>query len=359
MATIHHPPRSTNKIRVAVLGTGALGKEHARIYAELANAGEVEFAGVYDVAPDAARRVAEKLHTRAFNSVADATEAAEAFSIVTPTTTHFDLAKQLLLQGKHVLVEKPMTDNTSQAAELVQLAQEHRCVLQVGHVERFNPVFKYLESVATEPRFIETHRLSPYPARSTDIGVVLDLMIHDLDVVLAFVKSPVTSVDAVGIPVLSKSEDIANARLRFANGCVANLTASRISPERMRKIRVFSGPTNTCYISLDYRAQEGFIYRIARDGEEESSLLRKLLASKDSTIVSEFAGKRIVREPVPIAKEEPLRQELQHFVECVREQQTPMVSGESAKRALDLAFEITRQIQNSPSNAEAQRAQSK
>ena len=175
-------------------------------------------------------------------------------------------------------------------------------------------------------------------------------MIHDLDVVLAFVKSPVTSVDAVGIPVLSKSEDIANARLRFANGCVANLTASRISPERMRKIRVFSGGEMTSYVSLDYRAQEGFIYRIARDGEEESSILKKVLAAKlgvgkDSTIVSEFGGKRIVREPVPIEKDEPLKLELQHFVECVQAQQTPKVSGETAKQALDLAFEITRQIQ--------------
>ena len=171
-------------------------------------------------------------------------------------------------------------------------------------------------------------------------------MIHDLDVVLAFVKSPVTSVDAVGIPVLSKSEDIANARLRFANGCVANLTVSRVSPERMRKIRVFSGGDAPSYISLDYRAQEGFIYRIARDGEEESSLLKKAASRrKDSTIVSEFAGKRIVREPVPIAKDEPLKLELQHFVECVREKQTPRVSGESAKAALDLAFEITRQVQ--------------
>jgi predicted dehydrogenase len=170
-------------------------------------------------------------------------------------------------------------------------------------------------------------------------------MIHDLDVVLAFVKSPVTSVDAVGIPVLSKSEDIANARLRFANGCIANLTASRVSPEKMRKIRVFSGGAMTSYISLDYRAQEGFIYRIARDGEEESSLLKKLLHTRDTTIVSQFAGKRIVREPVPIAKEEPLKLELQHFVECIRARQSPRVSGESAKRALDLAFEITRQIE--------------
>jgi len=329
-----------------VIGVGSLGKEHARIYSELAASGQVEFAGVHDISPEQTRKIAEKYHVPAFGSPAEAAAAADALNIVKPTTTHYDYAKALLEQGKHVLVEKPMTDSSEQAAHLVQLALEKNSVLQVGHVERFNPIFKYLETAASEPRFIETHRLSPFPARSTDIGVVLDLMIHDLDVVLAFVKSPVTSVDAVGIPVLSKSEDIANARLRFANGCVANLTVSRVAPERMRKIRVFSGGDVPSYISLDYRAQEGFIYRIARDGEEESSLLKKLLASRDSTIVSEFAGKRIVREPVPIAKDEPLKLELQHFVECVRDKQTPMVSGESAKQALDLAFEITRQVQS-------------
>jgi predicted dehydrogenase len=241
-----------------------------------------------------------------------------------------------------------MTENSAQAAELVDLAHQRNVVLQVGHVERFNPAFKYMESVATDPRFIEAHRLSPYPARSTDIGVVLDLMIHDLDVVLAFVKSPVASVDAVGIPVLSASEDIANARIRFANGCVANLTASRVSAERLRKIRVFSGGPGTSYVSLDYRAQEGFIYRIAREGEEESSLLKKLLLARDSAIVSEFGGKKIVREPVPIEKDEPLKLELQSFIRCIQGQQTPVVSGESAKRALDLAMEITRQIQAAP-----------
>jgi predicted dehydrogenase len=339
-----------SKVKVAVLGTGSLGQNHVRIYAELAAAGLVEFTGVFDASAEAARKIAARHNARVFNSIAEAAAASDALNIVTPTTTHFEIAKQLLLQGRHVLVEKPMTDDSAQAAELIQIAQQKNCVLQVGHVERFNPVFNYLETAAPEPRFIETHRLSPYPARSTDIGVVLDLMIHDLDVVLAFVKSPVTSVDAVGIPVLSKSEDIANARLRFANGCVANLTVSRVSPERMRKIRVFSGPTNPCYISLDYRAQEGFIYRIARDSEKESSKLKKVLAAKlgigkDSAIVSEFGGKRIVREPVPIAKDEPLKLELQSFVNCVREKQTPVVSGESAKRALDLAFEITRQIQ--------------
>ncbi len=331
-------------IKAAVVGTGSLGKEHARIYTQLAAAGQVEFLGVYDVLPDLARRIAAKHQVRVFGSVAEATALSDAVSIVTPTQTHFELARECLQQGKHVLVEKPMTDNALQAAELVRLARQQRCVLQVGHIERFNPVFHYLQTVATAPRFIEAHRLSPYPARSTDIGVVLDLMIHDLDVALAFVESPVVNVDAVGIPVLSVSEDIANARLRFANGCVANLTASRVSPEKMRKIRVFSGGTSPSYISLDYRAQEGCIYRVARDSEETSSLLKKLLASKESTIVSEFAGKRIVREPVPITKEEPLKLELQHFLECIHAHKVPAVSGESAKVALDLALEITRQI---------------
>ena len=338
------------KVKVAVLGTGSLGQHHARIYSELHAAGVVELTGIFDAHAETARKIGEKHKLHVFKSVAEAAAASEALNIVTPTTTHFDLAKQLLTLGKHVLVEKPMTETTEQAAEIIQLAQKNKCVLQVGHIELFNPVFTFLQSVATEPKFIECHRLSPYPARSTDIGVVLDLMIHDLYVVLEFVNSPVTSVDAVGISVLSETEDIANVRLRFANGCVANLTASRVSPERMRKIRVFSGGKAPAYISLDYRLQEGFIYRIARDGEEESSILKKILAAKlgigkDSAIVSEFGGKRVVREPVPITKDEPLKLELQHFVECVRAKQTPLVSGESAKLALDLAFEITRQVQ--------------
>ena len=329
-----------------MLGTGSLGQHHARIYAEMAAAGAVTFAGVFDTKPDTARSYAEKFGTRAFRSIEEAAECSDALNIVTPTTTHFTIAKSLLERGKHLLIEKPMTDDMTQARVLVELAHRNSCLIQVGHIERFNPVFKYLESVAIAPRFIESHRLSPYPARSTDVGVVLDLMIHDLDIILAFVNSPVVSVDAVGIPVLSKSEDIANARLKFANGCIANLTVSRVSAERMRKIRVFSGGPMTSYISLDYRAQEGFIYRLASDGEPESSLFKKLLHAKDSTIVSEFGGKKIVREPVPITKEEPLKLELQHFVDCVREQQKPLVDGEAAMRALDLAFEITRQIES-------------
>ncbi|MCU0787424.1 MAG: Gfo/Idh/MocA family oxidoreductase, partial [Verrucomicrobia bacterium] len=260
-------------IRVAVLGVGSLGRHHARLYAELAAAGVIQFAGVYDTDSSVAAQIAHEHKTRAFASLDEAVEAADALSVVTPTLTHHELASVLLKRNRHVLVEKPITQTEAQAGELVQLAQERNRVLQVGHVERFNPVFTYLESVVKEPRFIETHRLSPYPKRSTDVGVVLDLMIHDLDIVLAFVKSPITSVDAVGVSVLSQNEDIANARLRFANGCVANVTVSRVNPERMRKIRVFSAGEEPSYVSLDYAEQKGYIYRLGRSDEKESSLL--------------------------------------------------------------------------------------
>jgi predicted dehydrogenase len=334
------------KIRVAVIGTGSLGQHHARLYAQMATAGSVEFTGVYDANPEAAKLHAAKHSVGAFGSVAEAAVSADALSVVTPTATHFPIAKQLIEAGKHVLVEKPMTSTTAEASELVALAHKQNCLLQVGHVERFNPVYTYLERVATNPRFIESHRLSPFPARSTDIGVVLDLMIHDLDIVLALVKSPVANVDAVGIPVLSRSEDVANARLRFENGCIADLTVSRVSAERRRTIHVFSGGDDASYISLNYQAQEGFIYRVAPGGDNESSLPQKLPHAGDAIVVNQFGGKRVVREPVPITKDEPLKLELEHFVDCVRREQKPLVDGASAQRALELAFQITEQIQH-------------
>ena len=333
------------RVRVAVLGVGSLGRQHARIYGEMHRQGAVELVGVYDTDSALAKSIAEKHGTAALGSVEATAAAADALSIVTPTITHHALAKPLLEQGKHLLVEKPMTDHAEQAAELVRLAGQHDCVLQVGHIERFNPVFNYLREAVREPRFIESHRLSPYPARSMDIGVVLDLMIHDLDIVLAFVRSPVEHIDAAGVRVLSASEDIANARLRFANGCVANLTVSRVSPERLRKIRVFSGGDAPGYVSPDYREQQGYHYRLAREDEPESSLLKKLVAGRDSAIVSQFGGRRVVREPVPIQREEPLKVELESFVRCVAEKQEPLVSGESALQAIELALEITGQIQ--------------
>ena len=287
----------TTRVRVAVLGVGSLGQQHTRIFSEMHRQGAVELVGVYDNNTAQAKSIAEKHGTSAFGSVEAAADAADALSIVTPTVTH-------------------------------------------------HPVFNYLQQAAREPRFIESHRLSPFPARSMDIGVVLDLMIHDLDIVLAFVRSPVEHVDAAGVRVLSASEDIANARLRFANGCVANLTVSRVSPESLRKIRVFSGGDEPGYVSLDYREQKGYHYRLARDDEQESSILKKVFAGKDSAIVSQFGGRRVVREPVPIQREEPLKVELESFIRCVAKKQEPIVSGESARQAIELALEITGQIQS-------------
>ena len=333
-------------IQAAVIGVGALGRQHARLYAEMARAGVVEFSGIYDQNPAAAEAVGKQYQVPVARTLEELIAKSEAASIATPTATHFGIAKVLLQQNKHVLVEKPMTETPSQAAELVALSRERGKVLQVGHVERFNPVFHYLQKEAAQPRFIEAHRLSPFPSRSTDVGVVLDLMIHDLDIVLAFVRSPAVSVEGVGLSVLSASEDIANARIRFKNGCIANLTASRVSLDRMRKIRVFSDGQPASYLSLDYGKQEGYLCRIAREDEKESSLFRKLLAAKrkKQSIVSQFAGRRIVREPIPLKKEEPLKLELQSFIQCVQASQAPVVSGESAQQSLELAVEITEQI---------------
>lgn len=298
--------------RVGVVGVGHIGKNHARLYAELA-AGE--FTAVYDTDRGVAEQHAAEFGVKAVASLDEFAGLIDAASIATPTSTHFEIARDLLLRGKHLLVEKPIADNTAHASELAELAASRNLVLQVGHVERFNPVLSALEKRLTNPRFIEAHRLSPFPNRSTDIGVVLDLMIHDLEIILHLVRSSVQSVDAVGVPVLSRSEDIANARVRFENGCVANITSSRISPERMRKIRVFQ---EDVYISLDYQNQSGEMYRRTAKGLE--------------------------REEVEIEREEPLRRELAAFIECAATGRAPKVSGFQAAAALELAVEITKRI---------------
>ncbi|MCC6355313.1 MAG: Gfo/Idh/MocA family oxidoreductase [Verrucomicrobiae bacterium] len=300
------------KLKVGVVGVGHIGREHARIYSLLDG---VQFAGVYDIDPAVSRSIAQQYDIRTFSSLADMIEAVDAVSVATPTSTHFEVAKPFLTAGRSVLLEKPIADSPDPARELVRMARAGGAVLQVGHIERFNPVLRVLEERLTHPRFIEAHRLSPYPGRSTDIGVVLDLMIHDLEVILHLVRSPIRSIDAVGVAVLSRGEDIANARIRFENGCVANITTSRISPEKMRKIRVFQEDT---YISLDYQNQSGEIYRKLKS--------------------------QIVRERVPLEKEEPLRLELQSFVECSRSRREPVVSGEQGAAALDVAIEITDRI---------------
>jgi predicted dehydrogenase len=340
----------SDTLRVGVVGVGHLGSQHARIYSELAkrSSGQTSFVGVCDTDSIRVRALTEKVGGGTFENAAELANFVDAVSVATPTETHYKVARVFLERGKHVLVEKPITDSLREAEELVALARKNKCVLQVGHVERFNPVMRYLTDILREARFIEVHRLSPYPGRSTDIGVVLDLMIHDLDVVLSLVKSPLAAMDAVGIPVLSESEDIANARLKFADGCVANITASRVSAERMRKIRIFGRTEHgAAYISLDYMKQEGELYRVAAEDAVESGLLKRLLAGKHASIVSEFAGRKIVREPVPIERDEPLKLELQNFIDSIRHHRDPLVTGEAAKQALEVAMEITAQVRKS------------
>jgi predicted dehydrogenase len=300
------------KPRVGVVGVGHIGKNHARLYAALPSA---RFSAILDTNDAAARAAAEEFGVRVATSLDDFAEQVDAASIATPTSSHFEIARQLLERGKHLLIEKPITEDPAHASRLAELAAQKQLVLQVGHVERFNPVLGALEERLTHPRFIEAHRLSPYPNRSTDIGVVLDLMIHDLEIILHLVRSPVQTIDAVGVPVLSRGEDIANARLRFENGCVANITSSRISPERMRKIRVFQ---EDAYLSLDYQSQSGEIYR--------------------------RSGFGITKEPVQIEPEEPLKRQLMSFVECAATGRAPKVSGFQATAALELAVEITKRI---------------
>ena len=327
-------------IRTGVVGVGHMGVNHARIYSEIPGS---ELSAVYDSDPAKAAAVAAKYRTRAVSSLDEFASLVDAATICTPTVTHHEIGKGLLNKGKHLLIEKPIADTPAHAHELSALAAANSCVLQVGHVERFNPVLRALEAHLNNPRFLEVTRLSPYPNRSTDIGVVLDLMIHDIEIILHLVRSPIASMDPVGISVIGKGEDIANVRFRFENGCVANVTASRISEARVRKIRVFQ---ETAYLSLDYKNQSGYLLRLARDDEKASSGLGKLIGlATDSKIVTDFSGHRIVREPVDVEPGEPLKIELESFVRCAREGLKPRVTGQAAADALDIALRITKAIE--------------
>lgn len=308
-------------VKVGVIGVGSLGRHHARIYSELPTA---QLVGVHDIDPERCREVADSLGAAPFDDVNALADAADALSVAVPTDRHHEIACSLIRRGLHLLVEKPIAASVEQAEDMVALAQKQDVILQVGHVERFNPVMQFLEDHLSAPRFIEAIRLSPYPPlreggipRGTEVSVVLDLMIHDLDIILHLVRSPVKDMHAVGVPVLSPTEDIANTRLIFENGCVANVTASRISRERMRKIRVFQEDT---YVSLDYMDQAGVLCRKGPGGIEAL--------------------------PVPIEKGEPLAAELASFVACVTHRRDPVVSGRHGSEALDMAVRICRAIRS-------------
>lgn len=310
---------SMASMRAGVIGVGHLGYHHARHYAAMP---DLELIGVVDTDPEKAAKAAQDFSTRAFPDLTALIDAGvEAVSVATPTTAHYDTAMQLIDAGVHVLVEKPLTAAVEEAERLTAAAARHGVVLQVGHIERFNGAVMAVFDHFQAPKFIECHRLSPFPMRGTDVSVVLDLMIHDLDIVLAMDTSEVLSLDAAGVPVFSQSEDIANVRLRFASGCVANLTSSRVSVERMRKIRIFA---ENAYVSTDYSAQEVLVYR------------------KKPGPLPQGANpmEHLIIEALPVQKEEPLRLELGAFIACVRTGGRPVVSGEDGVRAMRLAQQV-------------------
>lgn len=308
-----------NPIRVGVAGVGHLGYHHARNYASLE---DVTLVGVVDLDPERGQKAAEDFHVPWFKTLDELLAAGvDAVSVSVPTSAHFETATQLLNAGVDVLVEKPLAATTQEAEQMVALAKQRERILQVGHIERFNGAVIALFDAIKHPRFIECHRLSPYPNRGQDVSVVLDLMIHDLEIVLALDRSELVSMDAVGVSVFSEQEDIANVRLRFASGCVANLTCSRISLERMRKIRIFE---QDAYLSTDYSDQEVLVYR------------KKPVKPE----VVQNPMELITVEPLPIHREEPLRRELQSFVACVRDRTRPVVSGADGLAALRLAEDI-------------------
>ncbi len=298
--------------RVAVVGVGHLGKHHARIYAALPG---VQLNSVVDIQEARAEEIAAANNTRALRDYRELFGRVDAVSLAVPTADHAAIGIDLMRHGIDVLIEKPIAAATGDALNLIATAREHNRILQIGHVERFNPIVQEARAIATKPQFFEIHRMAAFSPRSLDIDVVLDLMIHDLDIVLDLVQSPVREIRAVGIPVLSQKADIANARVEFNSGCVANLTASRISSERMRKLRFFQ-PHD--YISIDYASQKG-------------------------SVVSLRMGRITERRLEPV-EAEPLRLELQSFVDCVVSRSEPRVTGDHGLKALELAISINEQI---------------
>jgi predicted dehydrogenase len=311
--------QDNDTLRVGVVGVGHLGYHHARHYAASEAA---RLVGVADPDEARGREVAEAFGTRWYlTAEALAGEGLDACSIVAPTTRHADLAGQLLAAGIDCLVEKPIASTVAEGEAMVAAAERHGRILQVGHIERFNGAVVAMMRAAARPRFIECHRLSPYPNRGQDVSVVHDLMIHDIEIIQALAGSDVTSVDAVGLPVFSPTEDIANARIRTASGCVCNLTVSRVSVERMRKIRVF---TDDAYMSTDYTEQEVLLFR-KKPGD---------LAPGQNPM------ELIAMEALPVHKEEPLKLEIAAFLECVRTREAPTVGGRQGLAALAIAERV-------------------
>ncbi len=308
---------ATQKLRIAVIGVGSLGRHHVRVYSQMP---EVELVGLVDTDASRAREIASTYFTSTFDDYHELFGKVDAVSLAVPTVDHASIGVKLLEGGIDVLVEKPIATTVSEADELIAAAQRNHRILQVGHIERFNPAITAAKKILKGPKFFEIHRLSLFTPRSLDIDVVLDLMIHDLDILLSFVDSEVIDIRAVGLPILTPKVDIANVRIEFKNGCVANLTASRVSTEKVRKLRFFQ-PND--YVSIDYTRQEMLVLKLMRTENGELKI----------------EGDRVADPP-----QEPLKLELEAFVLAVRRRSRPLVTGEDGRKALEVADQIIRKI---------------
>jgi len=327
-----------DKIKVGVVGVGHLGQHHLRIYSQLP---EAELVGIYDIDLLKAKEKSEEFNTRYFEELDDLLEKTEAISLVVPTSFHFTLAEEIIKKGVNLLIEKPITQTVDQAEKLIRMAQEKNLTLQVGHIERFNPAFTAVQSMNLDPKFIESHRLAPFVPRGTDVAVILDLMVHDIDLILALVKDKVKTIEAAGVSVISDSEDIANARITFEKGCVANVTASRISARPMRKLRLFQKDT---YISMDFLKKKTEVYRLVESDE---------VKQHEKTVIGNIPldkGKTILYEIPPIKEEDMLTSELKSFLGAVRDKKRPIVTGEDGKEALRVALEVVKKVKEHKKN---------
>jgi predicted dehydrogenase len=325
-----------NKVPVGVVGIGHLGKIHASLYRDVKSA---DLIGVYDIDLDKAIKIAGEMNIMAFDDMNQLFEKVEAVNIVTPTSTHHEIAKRALDHNCHLFIEKPIMTSESEAEEIIQIAKEKNKLLQVGHIERFNPAVLAISDVSLKPLFIESHRLASFNPRGTDVAVILDLMIHDLDLILSLVKSEPVQIDASGVGVISETLDIANARIKFENGCVANITASRISTKKMRKMRVFQ-PNS--YISIDF--VEGFseIYYI---DDTAMTFENGTLAFSLGQIEAGNKRKDIKYNKLQRPDVNPLKYEINGFMESIQANIPPLVSGEDGLAALKLANQVLMKIE--------------
>ena len=324
--------KTNKKINVGVVGVGHLGQYHAKHFSHLK---EVNLVGVFDVDQKRCGEIARKFKTKPFKSLDALLSAVDALSIVTPTPHHKDVAEICIKKGKHVFIEKPITETIKEADLLLELAEQNRTLVQVGHIERLNPALTPLSDFDINPKFIEIQRLAPYTSRGTDVPVVLDLMIHDIDLVLAFVKSPVKHIHASGVSIMTDSVDMANARLRFENGSVASITSSRIAKDRVRKMKIFQ---QDLYITIDFLIGLTEIYRVMDANESDSA------AIMSAPIESGEKQRQIFYEKPIIKIYDALKMELQNFIDSVKGKATPIVSGREGRDALNIAIQIHNKI---------------